>query len=140
MAQIAIDTAKAISSLVAMSNANPANAVTVGAAGIAQFAAGIVTIIANIAQAKKILFSKDVSAVAGGGGGGPAPSASGSGSIPSTPVPSTPNQFALFGTGGSSNQGGAVDDTGVGAQRIYVLESDITNTQNRVVSLVAEIG
>jgi hypothetical protein len=64
----------------------------------------------------------------------------GDGGVPSIPTPATPSSFALFGTGGSFNQAGAVDNTGVGAQRVYVLESDITNTQNRVVSLVAEIG
>lgn len=55
LAKIAFDTAAAISSLVAASSANPANAVTFGAAGIAQYVTGIARIIANIAQAKKIL-------------------------------------------------------------------------------------
>ena len=55
LAQIAFDTASAISSLVAASNANPTNAVTFGAAGIAQYVSGFARIIANIAQAKKIL-------------------------------------------------------------------------------------
>lgn len=55
LAKIAFDTAAAISSLVAASNANPANAVTFGAAGIAQYVSGIARIIANIAQAKKVL-------------------------------------------------------------------------------------
>ncbi len=77
--------------------------------------------------------TNDTSNNIGGGGNGNL-------ATPSTPIPSTPNQFALYGTGGTSNQAGAVDNTGVGAQRVYVLESDITNTQNRVVSLRAEIG
>jgi hypothetical protein len=55
IAQIAIDTASAISSLTAQSQANPANSVTFGAAGIAQFAAGIARITANMAMAKKVL-------------------------------------------------------------------------------------
>ncbi len=55
LAQIAIDTASAISSLTSASSANPSNAVTFGAAGAAQFAAGIVKITANIAQAYKVL-------------------------------------------------------------------------------------
>jgi len=55
LAKIAFDTAAAISSLVASSEANPANAVTFGGAGIAQYAAGIIRILANIAQARKIL-------------------------------------------------------------------------------------
>jgi hypothetical protein len=57
LAKIAFDTAAAISSLTAASQANPANAVTFGAAGIAQYVAGITQIVSNIAQAKKILFS-----------------------------------------------------------------------------------
>jgi hypothetical protein len=88
---------------------------------------------ANVAKiaSQKFDDSSFTSAASGGGG---------SISTPSIPNQATPSSFALFGTGGSSNQAGAVDNTGVGAQRVYVLESDITNTQNRVVSLVAEIG
>ncbi|MCO6499732.1 MAG: hypothetical protein J5I47_05070, partial [Vicingus serpentipes] len=53
--KIAADTATAISALTAASEANPANAVTFGAAGIAQFTAGAIRIAANIAQARKLL-------------------------------------------------------------------------------------
>lgn len=59
---IGIDTAEAISSLTAASEANPANAFTFGAAGTAQFIAGLVRILTNIASAKNVL-----SAAAGGG-------------------------------------------------------------------------
>jgi hypothetical protein len=52
---ISADTAAAIASLTAASEANPLNAVTVGGAGIAQFASGIVRILANIAAAKQFL-------------------------------------------------------------------------------------
>lgn len=55
LAKIAFDTAAAISSLVAASEANPANAFTFGAAAVAQYAAGIARILVNIGQAKKIL-------------------------------------------------------------------------------------
>lgn len=55
LAKIAFDTAAAISSLVAASEANPANAFTFGAAGIAQYVTGIVRILTNIGQAKKLL-------------------------------------------------------------------------------------
>ncbi len=58
LAQLAIDTAKAISSLTSASAANPANGVTAGIAGAAQFAAGIISILANIAQATALLTSK----------------------------------------------------------------------------------
>jgi hypothetical protein len=57
LADIAYSTGKAIGKLVEMSQANPANPFTFGAAGIAQFAAGISIIGANIAQAKSIIAS-----------------------------------------------------------------------------------
>jgi tape measure domain-containing protein len=66
LAQIAIDTARAISSLVAASSANPTNAVTFGAAGAAQFIAGIAQILGNIASAKKLLSTPIPQAVDGG--------------------------------------------------------------------------
>ncbi len=56
--QIALDTAAAIGSLTAASSANPANAVTVGAAGAAQFVTGLAAILSNIARAKQILTSE----------------------------------------------------------------------------------
>ena len=56
IAQIAIDTAKAISSLTAASAANPGNAFTFGGAGTAQFVSGLAQILANVAAAKKVLF------------------------------------------------------------------------------------
>ena len=52
LVQIGIDTAKAISALVAQSSANPLNSVTGGVAGIAQYASGIVQILTNVAKAK----------------------------------------------------------------------------------------
>ena len=57
LGEIAIDTATAISSLTAASEANPANAVTFGGAGIGQFVAGLARILGNIAQAKSIINS-----------------------------------------------------------------------------------
>lgn len=55
LASIGIDTAEAIAALTAASEANPANAFTFGGAGIAQFAAGLVRILANIATAKDLI-------------------------------------------------------------------------------------
>jgi len=55
LTQIAVDTAKAISSTVASSTANPLNAVTFGAAGAAQFAAMLLEITANMASAYALL-------------------------------------------------------------------------------------
>lgn len=57
LAKIAFDTAAAISSLTAASNANPGNAFTFGTAGFIQFTTGLARILANIAQAKKVLTS-----------------------------------------------------------------------------------
>lgn len=53
--QIGLDTASAISSLTAMSEANPFNAVTGGAAGVGQFIAGFARITANVAKASMLL-------------------------------------------------------------------------------------
>jgi hypothetical protein len=55
IAQVGVDTAKAISSLVAMSSANPANAVTGGTAGAIQYASGIIQIGANMKKVYDIL-------------------------------------------------------------------------------------
>lgn len=60
LVRIGIDTAQAISALVKNSEQNPANAVTGGIAGAAQFISGIARITKNIAEARKLL---------GGGGG-----------------------------------------------------------------------
>ena len=55
LAQITFDTASAISSLTAASEANPTNAVTFGGAGIVQFITGLARILGNIAQARQVL-------------------------------------------------------------------------------------
>ncbi len=118
LAQIAIDTAKAISGLTAASNTNPLNGPTGGIAGIAQFATGIAQILANVAQAKKILSGGDVSKVTGGGGGGTnvnMPSGSGI----------TPPSLQPVNTSGFIQQ----DEQNF---KVYVVESDITNSQQGV--------
>jgi hypothetical protein len=101
LVQIGIDTARAISALVAASQSNPLNAPTSGLAGAAQFASGIVQIITNVAKAKQIL--------SGSGSGGSVSA----GNTTSTPTPSStqnittgPNTtpgFNLFGTAGNFN-------------------------------------
>lgn len=134
LAQIAIDTATAISSLVASSEANPANAVTFGAAGVAQFAAGIARILVNISKAKQLLSS------AGGSGGGPAPG----GGVQPGGAGARPPQFQtigqdirISGLGSGGSQGG----TGSGGiQKIPVVEyADIRKAQRRV-SITEETG
>jgi hypothetical protein len=119
LAQVGIDTATSISSLMAVSEANPLNTLTFGGAGIAQYAAGIIRILANVAQAKSIL-----SAVPGGGS---APSTNIS--VPTAEAPVTPSF--------TPNAPTALDQTSINAigninTRAYVVESDITGSQKRI--------
>ena len=95
LVQIGIDTAKAISALVAASQQNPANGVSAGLAGAVQFASGLAMILTNVAKAKKLLTSPSAS-VSGGGGGGSAASSS------STSTQAMQPSFNLF---GQANQG-----------------------------------
>lgn len=97
LAQIAVDTAKAISSLTANSSANPANAVTFGAAGAAQFVSGLATILANVAQAKQLLSTPDPAAPRIGGGSN------------STAIP----QFKDGGFNATANPGGYYNSPGL---------------------------
>ena len=129
LAQIGIDTAKAISSLVAASNANPTNAVTFGAAGIAQFAAGLASILANIASAKSILESSD------SGGGSPS---IGSGAAPAhTPAAVTPSASVTNFTGPVNQTPLTQQPTQQTSQKVYVLASDISNVQSQVTKVQA---
>ena len=129
LVQIGIDTAKAISSLVAVANANPGNALTFGAAGAAQFAAGILQITTNMVKAKQLL-SNPSGSVSGGGGGG------GGGSSPSnTSVTALTPATQMFGQGNQLNTVGQPQS--VSAQQNIVVqaivsESDITSTQNKI--------
>jgi hypothetical protein len=125
LVQIGIDTAKAISALVAASQANPANAVTGGLAGIAQFASGIAQILTNVAKAKQLLTSPNASASGGGGGGG--------GSSTSAAVPSVAPQVNLFGQGNNMNNLSASqpNDQSITVTAV-VSETEITATQNKI--------
>lgn len=92
-------------------------------------AANVATVVATIAKANSALKKADAASAAIGAGGG-----GGTTSLPTaateTPQAQTPNAFALFGTGGSSN------NLGFGNQpqpiQAYVVESDITSTQRRI--------
>ena len=134
--QIGIDTAKAISSLVAMSSANPANSVTGGAAGIAQYAAGIVQIVTNIAKAKALLSNPKSSPSpngSGGGGGGGGESSSPSSSVPSF-VPGN-----LFGQGNAVNnvsQSQGVETNQTITVQAVVSETEMTGVQNKVSKII----
>lgn len=111
IAQIAVDTAKAISGLTSASQLNPANATTFGAAGASQFVAGIAQIAANIAQAVAIIRAPNP--VSGGGGG-----SAGGGGVTYTPVYN-------FGRLQGSDVGGY-------GTKVYVLQGDMTDAQNKV--------
>lgn len=126
--QIGIDTAKAISALVAQSQANPMNAITGGAAGIAQFATGIIQILTNIAKAKQILSSGATPSPGGGGGGGG--STGGGGNVPQ----SLPQVASLFGQGNMGNQftaGGQTTESSMTVTAV-VSETAMTSTQNKI--------
>jgi len=124
LVQIAIDTAKAISSLVAMSQANPLNAVTGGTAGIAQYASGIVQILTNVAKAKALLSNPSASASGGGGG----TSASASSASVATP------SINMFGQGNNANNltGQSMQSNQTVTVQAVVSETEITATQNKM--------
>lgn len=110
LAQIATDTAIAISSLVKNSEANPTNALTGGISGAVQFASGFARITAAILKAKSVLSGGNASA-----GGS---SSSGGGQV--NTLPSRPDAFI------------PQRETDNGVTRVYVLENDISTAQQRV--------
>ena len=127
--QIGIDTAKAISAAVAASSANPANATTFGAAGIAQFAATAAQIFANIAKAKQILSSGGNNAAPTLSTASVAPISGGGFSSPSAPSLGG-GQTTVGGVGVTNQQGQGA--TSGGQFKIFVTETDISDTQHRV--------
>ena len=129
--QIGIDTAKAISALVAASQSNPLNGVTAGAAGIAQFASGIIQIATNVAKAKQILTSGG-SASAGGGGG--TSEASGGGANVAQQVPQAAQLFGSANAGGTMSAGGTTSGGSMSVTAI-VSETQITNVQNKITKI-----
>jgi hypothetical protein len=129
LVQIGIDTAKAISSLIAMSQANPANAVTGGGAGIAQFASGIVQILTNVAKAKALLSNPSSTPSPDSGGNPPESSNSVSMATPS---------IQMFGQGNNLNSQGGTKSVNANQNMVVtavVSESDITNTQTKLSKL-----
>jgi hypothetical protein len=127
LVQIGIDTAKAISALVAAANSNPFNGVTAGAAGIAQFASGILQITTNMVKAKQLLSNPSGNVSGGGGGGG----GTSSGASAAALVP----QINLFGQGNNLNTAGqtkSANATPSFVVQAVVSETDITNTQTKI--------
>ena len=124
--QIGIDTAKAISALVAASQSNPFNGVSAGAAGIAQFASGILQITTNIAKAKTLLTNPSGTV---SGGGGASPSGSSTSVTPLTPA------VQMFGQGNDLNTVGQPKSVNTNQNIVVqaiVSESDITSTQSKI--------
>lgn len=126
LVQIGIDTGKAISSLVAASNANSLNGVTAGAAGVAQFATGIIQIATNIAKAKQILTSGGTPS--GGGGGGSSESSSAS---VAQQVPQAAQLFGSANAGGTISAGGTSNESSMTVTAV-VSETQVTNVQNKI--------
>lgn len=131
LVQIGIDTAKAISSLVAASQANPANGVTFGAAGIAQFASGIIQIATNVAKAKQILSSNGSGSVSGGGGG----ASEGGGANVAQQVPQAAQLFGAANTGNVVSAGGGSEASNNMTVTAVVSETQITNVQNKITKI-----
>ena len=129
LVQIGIDTAKAISALVANSQANPLNAVSAGAAGIAQFATGIIQIATNVAKAKQILSSPGTTPSGGGGGGA---SGGGGGNSAATALPQSAQLFGSANTGGTMSAGGSSSESGNMTVTAIVSETQVTSTQQKI--------
>jgi hypothetical protein len=126
LVQIGIDTAKAISALVAAANSNPFNGISAGAAGIAQFASGIIQITTNIAKAKQLLSNPSGNVTGSTGGSSTASSSSAAALVP---------QVNLFGQGNNLNTAGqpkSVNATPSFVVQAVVSETDITNTQSKI--------
>lgn len=125
LAQIGIDTAQAISALVKNSEQNPLNSLTFGSAGLTQFLSGMVRITANIANAKRLLSSKVASV--------PSPV------MPNMPRPSIPNIGAMAPLSpsfqGTTLNQAQVNQIGNVAARAYVVESDVSGNQERIIRL-----
>ena len=130
--QIGIDTAKAISSLVAASQSNPFNGVTAGAAGIAQFASGIIQIVTNIAKAKQILTSGGTPSA--GGGGGTAEATGGSNTNVAQQVPASAQLFGAANSGNVVSAGGGTANSSMTVTAV-VSETQITNVQNKITKI-----
>ena len=129
LVQIGIDTAKAISALVAASNTNPLNGITAGTAGIAQFASGIIQIATNIAKAKQLLTSPSTPVTSGGGGGD-----TGGGSNTATMIPQAAQLFGSSNNANTMNAGGPTSSGGGGNMMVtaVVSETQITSVQKKI--------
>jgi hypothetical protein len=117
LSAIAVDTGTAISAAVANSQKNPLNAATGGVAGAVQFATSLAQILSGAAQAKRVLQGGQVR---------------GAGASVGNTRTSTelrpPTQI---------NRDIQLQDRGGSQQRVFVLENDITKSQDRIVRIKA---
>jgi hypothetical protein len=106
--------------------------VTAGAAGIAQFASGIIQIVTNIAKAKQILTSGGTPSAGGGGGTSEA-----SGGSSANVAQQVPQAAQLFGSANTSNAISAGGTTSGGSMSVtaIVSETQITNVQNKITKI-----
>lgn len=118
LVQIATDTALAISSLVAQSQANALNGVTMGVAGAIQFANGIIQITTNMAKAKQLL---------SGGSGVTAPSTS----VGNTSSMTSAVNNTTTSTGTNNGQSFNPFSGNNNSNRVVLVESELEAMQER---------
>jgi len=135
VAQIGIDTAKAISAVIPAAMENPENGETMGIAGAVQMADGIASVLTNVAKATQLL-----SAVPGGGsvkmpstGGG---SGGGSGGVSSqSHYIGDPRLQHIGGQSGFNNplapKAGGNQGQGQQIIKAIVVDKDMSNQQNK---------
>lgn len=143
LAAIGTDTAEAISALTAASEKNPFNSTTFGAAGVAQFAAGIIRIIANMVAAKQFL---DGGSFASGGYTGPGGKYQPAGIVHKGEVVWNQEDVAMAGgprivdmmrpTYRGYADGGVVTDAALKSTQIYQLANSLKNMPVPQVSVV----
>jgi hypothetical protein len=117
--------------LVAASQSNPFNGVTAGAAGIAQFASGIIQIATNVAKAKQILTSGGSPSA---GGGGTSSESTGGGANVAQQVPQAAQLFGSANTGNVMSAGGGTSNSSMTVTAV-VSETQITNVQNKITKI-----
>jgi hypothetical protein len=117
LSAIAVDTGTAISAAVANSQKNPLNAATGGVAGAVQFATSLAQILSGAAQAKRVLQGGQVRGAGASVGN----------TRTSTEL-QPPTQI---------NRDIQLQDRGGSQQRVFVLENDITKSQDRIVRIKA---
>jgi hypothetical protein len=129
LANIGIDTAQAFSALTKSSEQNPANGTTFGLAGVLQYAAGVIRIAANIKKAKDVLSKVKTPSGGGGGGGLSIPSGGGGGAVQAPIAQGVSVQQTAVTNG--------VNIKNTDAIKAYVVERDITDSQDRVAKIKA---